>query len=1338
MRQTKRSAFLNRRASVLIMVIAVLVLMALIGTAYVSVARIDRQAAATGTGNTQMSLLTSGVAQQVDALISQGVLVSMVNAGGEYEYYRPAVDISGNLLNIQATSYQDSSPTYTYHDFDSYYDDHDAWLASRVPQPLDVNTGTTPLAMNYNGNGSIVTATSTNPIVWPAVSILQNTAFTTNTNSSYNGIADPSNSALSISLNLSKRSYRFVPTWKAVSNTTYPAMAIYTTAVGSNSSITAAALDGTDTVPVLAADADGDGIADSLYFKLANQPDPGITYYGAVRIVDSNSAMNASTAWSVYSDFDGNSGGAPAVVTPNTGAFASNVGLVEMLRDYVQPAAGVVTPAYNGNYSPQMDTLNQYRFNDTGFKNSTLTTQINNVKVYADPWVGTSPTWSTTDITNNMQYVSYGDMLEMGLARRLDNPGYNSLGGTVVQFQSLSWNDQAELADRFCLQPSSLTSALDTFLSKSLQSTSGYNYNPSTAAYIAQDIWNSSTSYTSGSGTRYWYNDNFNYDAEVTTGAAPTWNATTTFLPRRALLVTRSPISDNVPWDTAVAWNPTAAIGGAQYSGSPVGSSPTSYPPNPPPTRANLNTSSFTDLLNAFQAVMQRCDSATQSTPYMNTPFNQTNQNALSLSTPAQLQHLRGALAAANVLAMRMPTYMSWTASSASATGQETVQAAQTTTVKLTTASPSTPTIFACGNSIQPFITEVVVNTISNSANGVTQWIGIKLYNPTNTPIDLTGSNWQLVSWTSGTAPATLFTFDASAKVAGNDATIAAQDYLWIVSGTTTPLPIVAGQAQTNGDTAHSLTPGMPGNKTITAAGLTGGINKQIVLVRPTLGNTTIPAAFLATQFAPVDQVDLSNMSAATDQGLVFYYARDTTTSPWGCVYPGASPSVPAGTTSSGAWKIFVLPLESNNDLETDAGVTAYNGAVDNLNSGGSSAIAYDNTAKTFNATFIIPLGTDLTNPPGPNTATAVPYKYPFGGFMRDGDAFQVFFIGPYMIANSDGTDITAMRGVSYDSAIADDGDSSDDGQELIGQFFPLGDPSQHTYDYDNPNATLASQVANHRYYFARYLLDYVGAVNTPNADSLPNISSSIYANARSVAQNANYYAPPANNTSSTAAPSSNWANRGTDASNNVYNNEYGEPISSGLININTAPWRVLAQLPMVTDPGNAGSFCSAAAQTDNILLAKAIVAYRDKYGPFTSVFDLNRVFDPTVGAPTAANKGFQNGWGTLGAGNMGTSQQDFTAIAAGASPAFPRAVAAGAAYNTYSAKDRLNMITRISNLVTTRSDSFTVYIVVEGWKNAGTASATRVSQTRQAYIVDRSHVNGINTALNIIPVPTN
>src|SRR5581483_11262532 len=54
---------------------------------------------------------------------------------------------------------------------------------------------------------------------------------------------------------------------------------------------------GSLTPPVLAGDADGDGIADAGLVKLPVGRLNGITYYYAVRIIDNNSAVNATVAW---------------------------------------------------------------------------------------------------------------------------------------------------------------------------------------------------------------------------------------------------------------------------------------------------------------------------------------------------------------------------------------------------------------------------------------------------------------------------------------------------------------------------------------------------------------------------------------------------------------------------------------------------------------------------------------------------------------------------------------------------------------------------------------------------------------------------------------------------------------------------------------------------------------------------------------------------------------------------------------------------------------------------------------------------------------------------------
>jgi hypothetical protein len=68
--------------------------------------------------------------------------------------------------------------------------------------------------------------------------------------------------------------------------------------------------------------------------------------------------------------------------------------------------------------------------------------------------------------------------------------------------------------------------------------------------------------------------------------------------------------------------------------------------------------------------------------------------------------------------------------------------------------------------------------------------------------------------------------------------------------------------------------------------------------------------------------------------------------------------------------------------------------------------------------------------------------------------------------------------------------------------------------------------------------------------------------------------------------------------------------------------------------------------------------------------------------------------------------------------------------------------LTRISNLITTRSDTFTVYIEVQGWQNAGQVNpnagaappaGTPIPQPvitrRYSFIVDRSAINADPTS---------
>jgi hypothetical protein len=65
-----------------------------------------------------------------------------------------------------------------------------------------------------------------------------------------------------------------------------------------------------------------------------------------------------------------------------------------------------------------------------------------------------------------------------------------------------------------------------------------------------------------------------------------------------------------------------------------------------------------------------------------------------------------------------------------------------------------------------------------------------------------------------------------------------------------------------------------------------------------------------------------------------------------------------------------------------------------------------------------------------------------------------------------------------------------------------------------------------------------------------------------------------------------------------------------------------------------------------------------------------------------------------------------------------------------------LNLI-RLSNLLTTRSDVFKAYVLVQGWRDAGTPSPQLVAERRAAFIVDRSRASSDNTAVTTYPLPS-
>jgi hypothetical protein len=134
------------------------------------------------------------------------------------------------------------------------------------------------------------------------------------------------------------------------------------------------------------------------------------------------------------------------------------------------------------------------------------------------------------------------------------------------------------------------------------------------------------------------------------------------------------------------------------------------------------------------------------------------------------------------------------------------------------------------------------------------------------------------------------------------------------------------------------------------------------------------------------------------------------------------------------------------------------------------------------------------------------------------------------------------------------------------------------------------------------------------------------------------------------------------------------------------------------------------------------------------SVFDLNQV----PGFQTAENTINV----TVGSTGTGAAPSSTLGLMSPADPGFgTTATNSNAPLGTEEDyQDDCLELTRISNLITTRSDTFTVYIVLQGWQNVGTANASPAVTRRYAFIVDRSAINADPTSryVKTLVVPNN
>jgi hypothetical protein len=333
----------------------------------------------------------------------------------------------------------------------------------------------------------------------------------------------------------------------------------------------------------------------------------------------------------------------------------------------------------------------------------------------------------------------------------------------------------------------------------------------------------------------------------------------------------------------------------------------------------------------------------------------------------------------------------------------------------------------------------------------------------------------------------------------------------------------------------------------------------------------------------------------------------------------------------------------------------------------------------------------------------------------------------------------------------SDDGDVNDDKQEQIGRCVPVllnstGNPAISIDDYSmsgayTPTSTSQSSStfqnilpAQWRYHFGLELFNQFTAVSNPESDYLPNIEPGSW--------KGTVVPYPVSNTTATKFGSTTPANSG---------NEDGVGVE-GPINVNTASWRVLAALELIPRSQDPQGVL-------NEHLAQAIVHYRDVddgvtrysavtlsgqtvttapgatvlpprgHGPFNSLLELNQVFDYTAG-PTGTTPNlrriyantFQNAFGTLPA-NLSTEamRHQWGYYTPG-----PSQTATGNLQIDDWVPQYL-MVNRVSNLLTTRSDTFTVYVVVQGWRNVTTANSTAAAGTLPELVVQRRMAMTVN-----------
>jgi len=1325
----------SRPGSVLILVVALLVLLALIGTAYMTMAQGDRAAAQQHTFNTEVDLLLEGVENMV-----KGTVVGELFVNGQF---RPANGYnSWNSLGLDSQTINSPQRKWGPNGTTAGTQPGNPWLASRVPEPLDPRTVnnigqivpawryiTAPLNGGVQFDSPYWRTIANTPV--PMVDTLRDSLLPTHT-------ADPRLRALFPNGTVDGQDWpAFIPTLNQNGNV---------------------ALDVADAF--MAADADGDGIADSAYVKLLTLD--GITYYAAVRIVDNLAAVNASVAIGSTSTFPN--------INSNTLPFhppGSAPGTYNLFGDFSPTSISL-----QGMIWPQQDSsgflqsvryrfggnFNLIPFNDNGQRRNDF-------------------------VFSTLQEAAW-DML----GRRLANP--------VAPYTALPLGETMAMTHDFCLAPATPTSLLEQWLPGA---TSG-----STSPYLPSQV-------------PAWFTSNFDYGS--TSRLMPSRaillsrNPVTTFTPSKFAFVSHQVGNNPSAWQGGRTYNFGDVVLGSIHNpndtmnpkssylrpfvcinGSQGGLIPPTVPfpnfiqPSPPenaawvsepwtdaPTKTSVNTGSFGQLWLAYWNVVTEANGLPM---FPVGSFNATTlaggagkmfRSPIRTNTasgggrapggqpilfPQQVAQLRAALAAINTVDLRSSVE-------------------DVTSRTITLSAPGAPTVFQAqifGIKKQPYITEVYAQNSPTPSGGTpadaakNDWVAVELYNPyPNVGIQLT--NWHLAALdrmaTTGMTLTDLGTIPASA--------IQGQQFLVLTNSLTPPKNVTT--LDTKGFVVIDK--------------LADALGKELVLLRPRRADgkltkstdpsnqydETLATAKNVNDLVPVDSYDFTNLAPGTDamkkqNSQAWHYIRPNDPKAgkaWHWVYPGRwQPLVKApagGPPPSGNTAVPTVEPTKTIDLTTNAPPEPLDQTL-----GKADANTVDD--KNVKAVYKdIALQLDNTDFAGPNkvpqSRTNQPNYFPFGQFARNGDILQVTFISSYKLYTlvtdknkKTAAQLVEVNPVTMDSAMAVASDPTDAqamepylssggaAAENIGRFCPIDSQDKIAGVDDFAPPPLATQTPGQsqvstqwRYHWATKLFDYLTA-ESPQDDYLPDVDPGIrdYLPAQPPAAGVpdyKYY-PALMGGTNVPWPVPNKV--GTIINNELTNpNGATEETSAieGLINVNTAPWRVLAAVPFMPPTS------SGAPQIPPGMIAQSIVYYRDvndgknrrPHGPFGSLFELNDVPIYTTPAQlgTAPTRYFRDLLGSVDNSSFGPAYGDY-------SPVTPNTTTSKPAGDFQA---RFLMLNRVSNLLTTRSDSFTAYILVQGWRNAETPTPHLVVQRRTTLLLDRSPVTPVNKSADVTHVPS-